>query len=189
MDRVLAVILVLLLSVAAGLGTAAFVRNRPSTWHAQAVVAITPPASGTATESTSDAAVRYVKTAETTEFASDAAVLGGIPGEQVKGEFKAHEGKAGEVVVDARAINADVAAALAEAASRQLVLEVLTDQAERADASSRMGAKVLVPTTEASRLQPTDRSILLGGTLAAVDILLVAVMLGILLQRPSRRRR
>ena len=87
-------------------------------------------------------------------------------------------------MIDARAPNADVAAALAEAASRQLVLEVLTDQAERADASSQLGAKVQVPTTEATRLQPTDRSVLLGGTLAAVDILLVAVMVGILLHAP-----
>jgi hypothetical protein len=189
LDRVLAVLLVLLLSAAAGLGTAAFVRNRPSTWHAEAVVAITPPSSGSATESTSDAAVRYVKTAETTDFASDAAALGGVPGEQVKGEFKAREGKAGEVVVDTRAPDGDTAAMLAEAASRQLVLEVLKDQAERADASSRLGAKVVVPTTHPTRLQPTDRSVLLGGVLAAVDIMLVAVMVGILLQRPSRRRR
>ncbi|MBA2323597.1 MAG: hypothetical protein H0V92_06145 [Pseudonocardiales bacterium] len=187
--RAMLVALVVLLSLAAGLTVAAIVKNMDSTWRAKSVVAITPPASGTAPESTGDAAARYIKTAETTEFAVAAAQLGGIPGEQVRGELKAHEGKAGEVVLDARAINADVAAALAEAASRQLTIEIFEDQAKRTDPPSRLGARILVPTSEAVRLQPTERAALLGGTLAAVNVLLIAVLLVIVVQRPSRRRR
>ena len=178
-----------LLAIAGGLIAAAYVKDRPATWRAESVVALTAPTVGSGAEETGVARRRFVTLVHSDTFTGGAASLGKVPTGHVKKLITASEGKPGEVVLVARASTGDDAARLAEGASRQLGLTVLEDQRSLLDPRQRIGTEVLRPTSQPVRESPSDRSILLAGLLGFFDILLVALMVGLFGTRPRRRRR
>jgi hypothetical protein len=187
--RTMMIGLAVLLAIAAGLGAAAYVKDRPATWRSESVVALTAPSVGGGTEETGVARRRYVTLVHSSGFTGGAAALSNVPADRVRALISAREGQPGEVVLIARATTADDAARLAEGASRQLALTVLEDQRTLLDPAQRIGTQVLRPTSHAVRESPRDRSVLLAGLLGFLDILLVALMVGLFGTRPRRRRR
>ncbi|MCW2544599.1 MAG: hypothetical protein JWM40_2151 [Frankiales bacterium] len=187
--RTLMVGVAVLLAIAAGLIAAAYVKDRPATWRAESVVALTAPTVGTGAEETGVARRRYMTLAHSAAFTGGAASFSGVQPGRVKSLISAREGKPGEVVLSARAATPADAARLAEGASRQLALTVLEDQRSLLDPAQRIGTQVLRPSSQPVRVSPRDRSILLAGLLGFLDVLLVALMVGLFGNRPRRRRR
>jgi hypothetical protein len=180
LNRVLAGLVVLLLAVAAGLGAAAAVKDRPSTWSSQSVVSITSPTSpGPDSEST--VVDRVLKRVHSAGFAGLTAASAGVRSSELRDYADARRDGAGKVVVEVRAKTADGATKLAESAGRQLLLTLATDQAVVSDSDRRVTGTVQTPATKAVHEKPTDRQAWLAGGLAALAVLLVGVVIVVLM--------
>lgn len=182
--RIVAGLIVLLLALAAGLGSAAVVKNRPATWQSQTVVTLTTPA-GTDEDAVVD---RLAKKVDTSGFAGLTAAAAGVRTSDVRELAKARRGGSGEVVVDLRASTADQAVKLAAAAGPQLLLTLATDQALLGDPDKRVTGAVTTAATSPERVKPTDQQAWLVGGLAGLAVLLIGVVAFLLMTTSTPRK-
>ena len=185
-NRVLAALIVLLLAAAAGMGAAAAVKDRPSTWRSESVVKLNP-ASSPGPDAQSAVVTRLVKRAQTPGFAGLTAASAGVPASELREYAEARRDGADRLVVEVQARSANGATRLAESAGRQLLLTLATDQAVVSDPERRLTAAVTTPATEAVKEKPTDRQAWLAGGLAALAVLLVGLVIVLLMTSKPRR--
>ena len=183
--RVLAGLIVLLLAVAAGLGVAAAVKDRPATWRSEQAVDVTSP---TTPGPDPEAAVltRAIATAHTAGFAALAVATAGVPASQLR-EFPTARAGSGGAVVTVRAATADAAARLAQAAGRQLQLVIATDQATLPDPATRLSAQLTQQPTRPVKVKPTDAEAALAGGLAGLAVLVLGAVAYALMTRQDGR--
>ncbi len=186
--RTMMVGVAVLLAIAGGLAAAAYVKDRPATWSSRSVVELTDPTVGGGAEQTAVARHRYQTLVQSKAFTGGAVRFSGVLPDHVTELIKAREGRPGQLVLTATARTADEAARLAEGASRQLSLTVLEDQRTLLDAKQRLGTRVISPADRPVRETPRDRSVYLAGLLGGLDVLLVALMVGLFGTRKPRRR-
>jgi len=184
----LAVVIVVLLAVAAGLGAAAVVKDRPATWQARSVVILHPgeAPSLNGADAVRAALTRYRKTVANSSFTAQSALKSGMPDKEVRGTITARPTGDDALVLIASASSAEGAKALANAAGLTLVITVGSDQELVAPSpGDRLSATVNGPSPKATRTKPTDQDMLVAGLLAAGSVLLVGIVLS-LSRRPRK---
>ncbi len=180
-------LIALLLAVAAGLGTAALVQSRDSTWEATSVVTLLtgPQPSVNSVDALAGGQDRYVDKVANASFTAQAALKAGMPDDEVRDNITARRQGGEALAVVASASSSDGALALADAAGVTLVATVVNDQALASPPGDRLGATVSGPSTTAERTTPSATSVLLVGLLAGVAVLLLA---GVVLVVGRRRK-
>ena len=172
-------IVAVLLAIAAGLGTAALVKNRPATWRATSVVVLTP---GEAPSVNPSDALRlgqdrYRLKVSNSSFTAIAALRIGMPDTEVRTLVKAQPDGGSQLLLVANTSSGKGAIALANAAALTLADTVKSDQVlASSSVGDRLGAAVQTPSMRAERTSPTDRSIALYGALAALAVLLIVAL-------------
>ena len=177
---VVVLVVVLLFAAAAGLGTAAIVKNRAPVWEARATVTLLPGSASSTNQTDALAAGqrRYIEKVRNAGFTGIAALKSGMPDSEVVKTVVAQPGPDGTLVLVAEATTDKGAIALANGSAVTLVDTVASDQRlAAATPGDRLSASPKGPSLSAVRTTPTNRSIALAGLLAAAAVLLIAGVL------------
>lgn len=187
-NRVLAGLIVLLLSVAAALGAAAAVKDRPATWRSEQSVALhcTAPCDSSGEQAVVD---RVAAKVPGSGFAGLAAASAGVPASQLRAYVSVTRKGTEQLVLVVRAKTAAAAQKLADSAGRQLLLTLAVDQATVSDGNKRVLGAVTGSATQPVREKPTDKQTWVTGLLAGLAVLLVgAVLLALMTGDRTRSR-
>jgi hypothetical protein len=171
--------IVVLLTVAAGLGAAALARSQPATWSSSSVVtlsAVSPSASASAVPTGVD---RYQERAQSSSFTAVSLFQAGLKQSDLRALLKARDGAPDQIVLQAKASSKAGAAKLAAAAGRALVMAVTASEAQVADQDERLSATATLA-SDPRRESPSNRDVWLAGLLAAVACLLVTTLVAVL---------
>ncbi|MFN2538558.1 MAG: hypothetical protein ABR549_10465 [Mycobacteriales bacterium] len=186
--RFLVMLAVLLLAAAAGLGAAAFVEHRDTSYRAVLVVQLTPgpdPA-GSVEDAIAQGVTRYVSQASAPTFTETAARRADVAGSDVKGDVMAKQRGTDQVELEVRASTAAQAKTLAAGAGDALVELVNLDQVvSQPSAGDRLSAAVIGEPERIGKAAPKDRDAWIAGALAAGAVLVLAAVAAVL--RVSRR--
>jgi hypothetical protein len=175
--RFLVTVAVLLLAAAAGLGAAAFVEHRDSTYRSSVVVRLDPgPAPALATGQTLSAGgTTYLRLAATHEFTVTAATRAGLATSDVQGDVQTHQRAPRQIELDVFAKTGKEAQALATGAGDAFIdLVNLNEAATQTSAGDRLLAAVVAPPEAVSKTAPKDRDAWIAGGLAAGVVLVLA---------------
>jgi len=179
--RVLAVLSVLLLAVAAGLGTAAYVLTGEQTWESRAAVRLVAGPAPTVDPTTAvrNGVDRYGD--KVPGFTLTAATAMGVPQDDVRGSFETANPEPDVIGIVVRASHRNQAVLLAGAAANELIKTVTQDEKTVApSAADRLAAVVTGTATTPERTRPDDAVAGLAGGLAALAVLLVGGLVAIL---------
>jgi hypothetical protein len=186
--RFLVTVAVLLLAAAAGLGAAAFVEHRDSTYRSSVVVRLDPgPAPVLATGQTLSAGgTTYLRLAATHEFTLNAATRAGLAISDVQGDVQTYQRAPRQIELDVFAKTGKEAQALATGAGDAFIdLVNLNEAATQTSAGDRLLAAVVAPPEGVSKTAPKDRDAWIAGGLAAGAVLVLAGVTALL--RRTRR--
>lgn len=170
-------LIVLLLAAAAGLGAAAVVHARPSTWESRAIVQLTGgvAAADPVTDRVQGVG-KYRLTVANSSFTALSAFKAGVKDDQVRKPIVGLPRGPGQILLVARADTADHTDALIAAAARNLVEAVTSDQALRVAApDARLTASTTGRIGDAEQVKPTDEDAMVAGALAAGAVLVLGL--------------
>jgi hypothetical protein len=182
-----ALLVVLLLAVAAGLGVAALVLNRAATFEARTVVQVVPVGSAGSADALKAAVVKYERQVAARDLTGDASASVGVRRSQVSEAIRARTAGTDKIELVVRAKSAGDADAVAQAAGGALVELVVVDQIDSAPALEDTVTASVVSGADAERATPThtDAALVGGGTAAGV---LVLAGIGAALARKNRQK-
>jgi hypothetical protein len=179
-DRVVRIALlltVLLLALAAGLGTAAFVEHRKVTWQSVAVVRLDAGVAPTTSteDSISAGVVTYLGKTATAEFTKNAAQDAQVAASSVRGTITSRQSTSSLIALEAHASTAKDAAALASGAADSFVQLVNLDQvANQPSEGDRLSAAIVSAANSTTKTSPKQRDAVIAGALAALAVLVLS---------------
>lgn len=180
------VLVVLLLAVAAGLGTATLVLKRTPTFEARAVVQLVPV--GTASQDVLRAAVAtYSQQLAGRDLTGDASASVGVRRRELRGAVRVQTAGPDTIRLVVRAASAGDAQAVAQAAGTALVELVVVDQIKKAATPEDTLSATAVGSTVADRVKPSNTEAVTAAGLAAAAVLVLAG-LGAGVRRARARR-
>lgn len=186
--RFLVVLAVLLLAAAAGLGAAALVEHRDSTYRAEVVVQLSPgpdPA-GSVDDAIASGVTSYASKASSHAFTVTAAQRASVSTADVKGDIVGEAHGKNQVRLAVLAETATQARTLAVGAGDALVELVNEDQAvNEPSAGDRLSAAVQGEPAAAVKTAPDDSDAWIAGGLAAAAVLVLSGLAVVL--RHTRR--
>jgi hypothetical protein len=167
------VLVVLLLAVAAGLGTAALVLKRTPTFEARTVVQLVPV--GTASQDVLRAAVAtYEQQLAGRDLTGDASASVGVRRNELRGTVRVQTAGPDKIRLIVRARSAGDAEAVARAAGTALVELVVVDQIKTAATPEDTLSATAVGGSVADRVKPSNTEAGIAAGLAAVVVLVLA---------------
>lgn len=175
--RALVVLAVLLLAVAAGLGAAALVEHRDSSYRAGVVVKLSPGPDPQAPieDSLSAGVTKYAGLAASHAFTVNAAQRAGVASSDVQGDVQAAPSGSDAVSLTVKASSAAATRKLAQGAGDALVEAVnLQEAADQTSAGDRLSAAVDATPPSATKTAPKARDAWVAGLLGAGAVLVLA---------------
>ena len=175
--RFLVALAVLLLAAAAGLGAAALVEHRDSTYKAGTVVRLAPGPDPTAPidQTIATGVSKYADLAATHAFTLNAAQRAGLTGSALQGDVQAAQSGTDSVALTVFASTSKQARALAAAAGDGLVEAVnIQETVDQPSAGDRLAAAVVGDPSPASKTAPKTSSAWIAALLAGGAVLVLA---------------